>query len=79
MDNETFKAVITGVSAVLGVAIPIVIILFNRVLKDGDKKIDKLFSLCDEMKNCLLDKAVQLGKIETEIENLKHQAERCEK
>ena len=79
MDNETFKTVVTGVASVLGVLIPVIAILISRLLKDNDKKMEKLFSLCDEMKNCLLDKAIQLGKIETEIENLKHQAERCEK
>lgn len=79
MDNETFKTVVTGVASVLGVLIPVIAILISRLLKDNDKKMEKLFSLCDGMKNRLLEKAVQLGKIETEIENLKHLSEKCER
>ena len=76
--------VVAGAVAVLGILIPLLMYLANRALKESDekrkendKKIDKLFFICDEIHRCLTEKAIQIAKLQEAIERLDRVAERC--
>jgi len=67
--------VIKVVAIAIGVLIPVILVLFNRVIKNYDKdnterdaKIRKLFAISDDNKKCMTDKAVQIGRVEKAVE-----------
>jgi hypothetical protein len=76
--DERYKVVEIFV-ALLGLFIPILMWLANRALKDRDEKMRKLFSLCDEQRDCNLKKAIKIAKLEEKIDQLERIAERCNK
>jgi hypothetical protein len=74
--DELYR-VVAGAVVVLGMLIPALMYLANRNLRENDDKIQKLFSICDKNRDCMLEKAIQIAKLEEAIERLDRLAERC--
>ena len=76
MDDATFKTATQVIVIVMGVLVPVVGVLFNRALKDNDNKIEKLFSKCDDISKCLVEKAVQIGKLQEMMERFEKELDK---
>ena len=79
MDEQTYKHIIQTIAVVIGVVIPIIVVLFNRVIKDQDKKVEKLFSLCDQTHEILIENTVRIAQHGIEILALKEEMHRTNK
>ena len=70
-DETTFKSGLEIVFVALGVIVPVIIVLFNRIIKENEKKMDKLFELCDKSQESIMENTVRIAQLGIEIESIK--------